>query len=148
MEFKIKLFNELTNDELYEINKSRFEVFVEEQKITEQEFDDIDKVCYHLFAVDQGRVIAYCRIIPEGITYIQPSIGRVLVLKSYRKKMLAEKMMKIAIEFITEKLKGNSIVISAQEYILPLYEKLGFKKISETYMEVSIPHVKMRRDSN
>lgn len=148
MEFKIKLFNELTNDELYEINKSRFEVFVEEQKITEQEFDDIDKVCYHLFAMDQGRVIAYCRIIPEGIAYIQPSIGRVLVLKNYRKKMLAEKMMKIAIEFITEKLKGNSIVISAQEYILPLYKKLGFKKISETYMEVSIPHIKMRRDSN
>lgn len=148
MEFKIKLFNELTNEELYEINKSRFEVFVEEQKITEQEFDDIDKVCYHLFTMDQGRVIAYCRIIPEGITYIQPSIGRVLVLKNYRKKMLAEQMMKMAIEFITEKLKGNSIVISAQQYIVPLYEKLGFKKISEPYMEVSIPHIKMRRDNN
>lgn len=148
MEFKIKLFNELTNEELYEINKSRFEVFVEEQKITEQEFDDIDKVCYHLFAMDQGRVIAYCRIIPGGITYEQPSIGRVLVLRNYRKKMLAEKMMKMAIEFITENLKGNSIVISAQQYIVPLYEKLGFKKFSEPYMEVSIPHIKMKRDSN
>lgn len=148
MEFKIKLFNELTNEELYEINKSRFEVFVEEQKITEQEFDDIDKVCYHLFATAHGRVVAYCRIIPEGITYIQPSIGRVLVLKDYRKKALAEKMMKIALEFITENLKGSSIIISAQQYIVPLYEKLGFKKISDIYMEVSIPHVKMKRDNN
>ena len=148
MEFKIKLFSDLNNEELYEINKSRFEVFVEEQKITEQDFDNIDKVCYHLFAMDQDRVIAYCRIIPEGITYKQPSIGRVLVLKEYRKKALAEKMMKIAIEFITENLKGKSIVLSAQQYIVPLYEKLGFKKISEPYMEVSIPHIKMKRDNN
>lgn len=148
MEFKTKSFNELTIDELYEINKSRFEVFVEEQKITEQDFDNIDKVCYHLFAMEQGRVVAYCRIIPEGITYIQPSIGRVLVLKEYRKRALAEKMMKIAIEFIRESLKGESIVLSAQQYIVPLYEKLGFKKISEPYMEVSIPHVKMEKSTN
>lgn len=146
MEFKIKSFNELTVEELYEINKSRFEVFVEEQKITEQEFDDVDKVCYHLFAIDQRRVVAYCRVIPEGIAYIQPSIGRVLVLRKYRKNALAEKMMKIAIEFIKENLMGKSIVLSAQQYIIPLYEKLGFKKISELYMEVEIPHVKMEKN--
>ena len=57
-------------------------------------------------------------------------------------------MMKIAIEFITEHLKGKSIVLSAQQYIVPLYEKLGFEKISEPYMEVSIPHIKMKRDNN
>ena len=33
MNFAIKTFNELTIDELYEIVKSRFEVFVCEQKI-------------------------------------------------------------------------------------------------------------------
>ena len=35
MNFAIKTFNELTIDELYEIVKSRFEVFVCEQKIVE-----------------------------------------------------------------------------------------------------------------
>ncbi len=41
MEFLIKHFNELKVDELYEIVKSRFEVFTMEQKIIEeQDFDD------------------------------------------------------------------------------------------------------------
>ena len=42
--FKIKHFNELTSNELYEICKSRYEVFACEQKIVnENDFDDIDK---------------------------------------------------------------------------------------------------------
>ena len=35
MDFEIKSFNDLTVDEMYEIAKSRFEVFVCEQEITE-----------------------------------------------------------------------------------------------------------------
>ena len=43
MKFEIKKFNELTVDDMYEIAKSRFEVFVCEQEITEeQDFDDKD----------------------------------------------------------------------------------------------------------
>lgn len=50
MEFLIKHFNDLNTNELYEIVKSRFEVFVMEQKIVdEQDFDDKDKLCYHGF---------------------------------------------------------------------------------------------------
>ena len=49
MKFEIKKFNELTVDEMYEIAKSRFEVFVCEQEITEeQDFDDKDKLCHHV----------------------------------------------------------------------------------------------------
>ena len=45
--FEIKKFNDLTVNEMYEIAKSRFEVFVCEQKIVEeQDFDDKDKVCH------------------------------------------------------------------------------------------------------
>ena len=48
--FKIKHFNELSINELYEIAKCRYEVFACEQKIfSENDFDDIDKNCYHLF---------------------------------------------------------------------------------------------------
>ena len=45
MEFLIKHFNDLNTNELYEIVKSRFEVFVMEQKIVdEHDFDDKDKL--------------------------------------------------------------------------------------------------------
>ena len=58
MNFAIKTFNELTIDELYEIVKSRFEVFVCEQKIVEdQEFDDKDKVSYHIMLKENDKVV-------------------------------------------------------------------------------------------
>ena len=81
MNFEIKKFNELTVDEMYEIAKSRFEVFVCEQEITEeQDFDDKDKLSHHVMLKENGRIVAYSRIVPKGIGYENISIGRVLVL--------------------------------------------------------------------
>ena len=55
MNFEIKSFDELTVDEMYEIAKSRFEVFVCEQKIIEeQDFDNRDKSSYHIMLKEKG----------------------------------------------------------------------------------------------
>ncbi|WP_160670140.1 GNAT family N-acetyltransferase [Clostridium sp. C8-1-8] len=144
MEWILKHYNQLTIDELYEILKSRMEVFIGEQRVTEQDLDDRDKDCYHLFAVDNGRVVAYCRIIKAGVAYKDPSIGRVLVIKSHRRLGLASKMMVKAMKFIRDELKEESITLSAQQYVVDLYESLGFKRKSDVYMEAGIPHIKMR----
>ena len=91
MKFEIKKFNELTVDEMYEIAKSRFEVFVCEQEITEeQDFDDKDKVCHHVMLKENERIVAYSRIVPKGSGYEHISIGRVLVLISHRRKGIAQ----------------------------------------------------------
>lgn len=145
MEFKICKFNELTAMEMYEIARSRFEVFAMEQKIiTEPELDGIDQECYQVFYMDKGRVIAYCRIVPAGISYDNISLGRVLVLNDYRRKGLAQIMIKAALEFIKEELKENTVVLSGQVYAKKLYESVGFKTISDIYDEANIPHVKMK----
>ena len=145
MYFEIKMFNELTIDEMYEIAKSRFEVFVCEQEITEeQDFDDKDKVSYHVMLKDEGRIIAYSRIVPKTVAYENISIGRVLVLKGYRRKGIAQKMMKSALEFIKNNLNENVVVLSAQEYAKEMYLSVGFKVVSDIYDEVNIPHVKMK----
>ncbi|GFZ33539.1 acetyltransferase [Clostridium zeae] len=144
MEWIIKHFSDLNIEELYEIIKSRNEVFIGEQEVKEQDLDDRDKDCYHLFAMDNGRVVAYCRILKGGVAYKDPSIGRVLVIRSHRKMGLANKMMVKAIEFIKNELDEDNITLSAQEYVVNLYESLGFKRKSEVYMEAGIPHIKMR----
>ena len=145
MYFEIKMFNELTIDEMYEIAKSRFEVFVCEQEITdEQDFDDKDKVSYHVMLKDEGSIIAYSRIVPKKVAYENISIGRVLVLKGYRRKGIAQKMMKSALEFIKNNLNENVVVLSAQEYAKEMYLSVGFKVVSDIYDEVNIPHVKMK----
>ncbi|WP_195955878.1 GNAT family N-acetyltransferase [Clostridium saudiense] len=143
--FEIKKFNDLTVNEMYEIAKSRFEVFVCEQKIVEeQDFDDKDKLCHHIMLKENERVVAYCRIVPKGIGYDYISVGRVLVLSSHRRKGIAQEMMKVALEFIKNNLDEKTVVLSAQLYAKGLYESVGFKVISDVYDEVNIPHVKMK----
>ena len=143
--FEIKKFNDLTVNEMYEIAKSRFEVFVCEQKIVEeQDFDDKDKVCHHIMLKENERVVAYCRIVPKGIGYDYISVGRVLVLSSHRRKGIAQEMMKVALEFIKNNLDEKTVVLSAQLYAKGVYESVGFKVISDVYDEVNIPHVKMK----
>lgn len=143
--FEIKKFNDLTVYEMYEIAKSRFEVFVCEQKIVEeQDFDDKDKVCHHIMLKENERVVAYCRIVPKGVGYDYISVGRVLVLSSHRRKGIAQEMMKVALEFIKNNLDEKTVVLSAQLYAKGLYESVGFKVISDVYDEVNIPHVKMK----
>ena len=145
MNFAIKTFNELTIDELYEIVKARFEVFVCEKKIVEdQEFDDKDKVSYHIMLKENDKVVAYCRIVPKEIGYDYTSIGRVLVLSSYRRKGIAQEMIKVALDFIKNNLNENIVVLSGQLYAKGLYESVGFNVISDVYDEVNIPHVKMK----
>ena len=143
--FEIKKFNDLTVNEMYEIAKSRFEIFVCEQKIVEeQDFDDKDKVCHHIMLKENERVVAYCRIVPKGVGYDYISVGRVLVLSSHRRKGIAQEMMKVALEFIKNNLDEKTVVLSAQLYAKGLYESVGFNVISDVYDEVNIPHVKMK----
>ena len=143
--FEIKKFNDLTVNEMYEIAKSRFEDFVCEQKIVEeQDFDDKDKVCHHIMLKENERVVAYCRIVPKGVGYDYISVGRVLVLSSHRRKGIAQEMMKVSLEFIKNNLDEKTVLLSAQLYAKGLYESVGFKVISDVYDEVNIPHVKMK----
>lgn len=145
MKFEIKSFNELSVDEMYEIAKSRFEVFVYEQKITqEQDFDDKDKKCNHVMLKENGRVVAYSRIVPKNMGYDNISIGRVLVLKSHRRRGIAQEMMKACLKYIKENFDETTVVLSAQLYVKKMYEGVGFKIISDIYDEVNIPHVKMK----
>lgn len=143
-EFRLKYFDELNINELYDIVKVRYEVFVCDQKITsENDFDDKDKECYHLTVYYKDTLVGYCRILKAGMSYKEPSIGRVLVLKDYRRNNIAQEMMKRAVDFIINELGEDKITLSAQLYVKGLYESIGFKVISDIYEEAEIPHIKM-----
>lgn len=144
LKFKIKGFYELTHDDIYEMVKARYEVFVCEQKITcENDFDDKDKLCTHVLACYENKLVGYCRILPVGLAYEKPSIGRVLVLKEFRKNYIAQDMMKKCTAFIKENWNEKEIILSSQVYAKRLYEAVGFKHISDVYNEAGIEHIKM-----
>lgn len=147
--WKIKNFNELTLKQLYEITRCRCEVFIQEQKIIcEEELDGVDDKCIHVFLEEDERVVAYCRIVPQGISYENVSIGRVLVLKEFRRKGIAQEMLKVTVEYIKSNFQENKIVLSSQLYAKALYESVGFIVTSDVYEEAGIPHVKMYKMFN
>jgi ElaA protein len=146
MEWELKRFDELTVDELYGILKLRSEVFVVEQNCIYQDLDGKDNLSYHLFLKNNGEIIAVLRIIPEGISYEEMSIGRVVVKKTHRGKGISKSMMNKAIKFITDDLNKNRIRLSGQAYLTDFYEGLGFKKVSDIYLEDGIDHFEFLYD--
>ena len=130
----------MTRDELYEIIKLRIEVFVVEQDCPYQDLDDKDKNAYHLFVEDNGLVVAVLRILPEGVSFEDMAIGRLIVKKSYRGRGISKKMMNKAISFIINDLNKSKIRLSGQAYLLEFYESLGFKRVSDVYLEDGIDH--------
>ncbi|SUY48416.1 acetyltransferase [Clostridium putrefaciens] len=143
MQVFIKEFNELSLDELYDILSLRNEVFIVEQNCAYEDCDGKDKFCYHVYYKEGKEIIAYARILKKGLSYEEVSIGRVIIKKPYRRKRLAFELMKNAIEFIQVSLKEDSIRLSSQVYAKGLYESLGFKEVSDEYLEDNIPHIEM-----
>ncbi|MCY6485508.1 GNAT family N-acetyltransferase [Clostridium aestuarii] len=143
MNWELKKFEELKVKELYEILKIRNEVFVVEQQCAYQDCDGKDEKSYHLYLQDNGKIIAYLRILKKGVSYDEISIGRVLVHKNYRGKGISREMMLKAINFIDLNLNEKEIKIQAQSYLVNFYGSLGFKETSNEYLEDNIPHIDM-----
>lgn len=148
MNFDLKSFNELTTAELYALLKLRNVVFVVEQKCAYQDLDDLDQQSLHVLIKKEEQLLAYCRILPPGLVYKEPAIGRVVVDAGNRKKELGKQLMKYSIIKTLELFENQTIVISAQKYLLKFYEDLGFKSTGEEYLEDDIPHVKMKYHSH
>lgn len=140
MDWFLKEFDELSLDELYEILKLRAEVFVVEQDCVYNDLDDKDQMAMHLFLKDGGEIIAVSRILPENVAFEDMAIGRVIVKKEYRGHGIAKKIMQKAIDYIIKDLKNDKIRLSGQAYLVRFYEDLGFKKVSDVYLEDGIDH--------
>ena len=141
MELKIKHFSELTLNELYEIMRSRQEVFVVEQDCVYLDADGKDKNAYHVFIEEDGKVTAALRVLDRGVSYKDVSIGRVITTK--RGTGLGEKIILAGIEVAKEKYRADIIRISAQVQASGFYKKYGFKQVSEIYLEDGIDHYEM-----
>jgi ElaA protein len=140
-----KKFEDLNSAELYEILRLRTEVFVVEQNCVYQECDGKDKKSKHLWLEIEGKIATYCRIVPPGISYSEPSIGRVVTHPKFRNLKLGNQLMKYAIQISENHFETKTIRISAQSYLKNFYENLGFQQVSEEYLEDKIPHIEMLR---
>ncbi|TWT04157.1 GNAT family N-acetyltransferase [Planococcus sp. CPCC 101016] len=148
MDWKTYHFEELTARKLYEVLKLRVDVFVVEQNCPYPELDNLDQQSVHLLCSENDEVLAYARLVPAGIKYNLPSIGRVIVHESARGRGLAKKLLEQSIEYILEEWQAPAIQLQGQVYLQGFYESFGFQTISDSYDEDGIPHVDMKFTRN
>lgn len=138
MDMQLKKTNELSTRELIQIYIERVKVFVVEQNCVYQKADEADFDARHVIVKDGDQIVAYARIL-DNEQAIQ--IGRVVVVKEYRGRGLSTQMMTFILKSIDH---SKPTRLSAQTYIKHMYESVGFKTISDEYLEDDIPHVDMQ----
>ena len=142
----LKKFDELTPYELYQILRLRDEVFVVEQNCVYQDADNNDQICYHLSGTENNKLVAYTRLSPPNTIYTEASIGRVVTSPVFRRKGAGKMLMEHSIKSVYDLFGYVPIKIGAQLYLKKFYNDLGFKQISDVYLEDGIEHIHMIRE--
>jgi len=118
-------------------------VFVKEQNVPqERELDDNDKISYHAVLFENEIPVACGRLYYTDKT---AHIGRVAVLKQYRRKGYATAVCKSLINLAISYKKVDIITLDAQTYVVGLYKKLGFKVVGKEFLDENMPHFKMKK---
>jgi ElaA protein len=146
MNFVCLPFTKLSTTQLYEILYLRSEVFVLEQTCIYQDLDrkDMQSSVQHLMMLENEQLLGYARLLPPGISYDTPSMGRIVISPKARDKGLGRALIQAAIDRTCSLWPKGEITIGAQSHLSHLYQSFGFKEISEHYLEDGISHVDMQ----
>jgi predicted GNAT family N-acyltransferase len=137
----VKITRVTTTTELREAFAIRIRVFVKEQKVpAEIELDRDDERAVHFLAVlASGKAIGTARVV---VKRGRAKIGRMAVLKRYRRMGVGKKLLQRAIA-AANRLHAPQIYLHAQVAVIGFYERLGFQAVGKTFDEAGIAHRKM-----
>lgn len=122
-----------------EAYRIRIAVFVEEQGFV-NEIDGMDDEAWHVVMYSDGVPAATARAFLDDKGLCK--IGRVAVLPAYRGRHLGEQLM-LYFEEELKKRGARQFKVSAQVRASGFYEKLGYERHGEEYLDEYCPHVDM-----
>jgi ElaA protein len=118
----------------------RMRVFVNEQNVpAEIEMDADDQRAIHLLATLSGKAVGTARVV---VRRGNAKIGRMAVLKRYRKKGIGRKLLQRAVKTAI-KSGARRVYLNAQVPVISFYEALHFLAVGPVFDEAGIPHRKM-----
>ena len=132
-----------TQSDFFQIVRIRAEVFIREQNVdSEIEMDIKDDTAIHCLATLNNKPAGCLRILmnDDGVT-----IGRVAVLKPYRRMKIGKAMMEF-VETLPEVKEKGKIAVHAQLTARDFYLNCGFHEVSDIYEEANILHVSMEKE--
>ena len=129
-----------SQQELVQAFTIRIRVFVQEQRVpAEIELDSDDQRAIHFLATVSGKALGTARIVMK---HDNAKIGRMAVLKSYRRKGVGAALLKRAI-LTARSLHARRIYLHAQVAVLGFYQRMGFRAVGRVFDEAGILHRKM-----
>ncbi len=133
-------FAELTGAEVYALLRLRVDVFVVEQECPYPELDgrDLEPVTEHLWFAVEGEPVATLRVLEDGGSR---AIGRVATAAAWRGHGLAARL----VEQVVADHGSAPLTLGAQAHLEAWYERFGFRRSGDGYVEDGIPHVPMHR---
>ena len=139
-------FAQLAPQHVHDLYRLRAAVFIVEQDCVFQDVDGVDPRCWHLLGYSGDELVAYSRLLPAGIKFAEPSIGRVITSPSVRRTGMGRVLMAEAMKRAAALWPGQPIRIGAQAHLERFYNEFGFRKSSEPYDEDGILHIEMHRE--
>ena len=93
--------------------------------------------------MENGALVAYTRLVPPGISYAEPAIGRVVTSARVRSRGVGRELMEYSIYQCHALFGHRPVRIGAQVYLQKFYTSLGFRPEGEIYLEDGIQHIEM-----
>jgi ElaA protein len=109
--------------------------------------DGKDEHCHHIMGWNGDKLIATSRIVPPGIAYEFPSIGRIVTSPAARGQNAGKALVNKSISALNKLYGDSTIRIGAQLYLKKFYESFGFEQSGDVYDEDGIDHIQMTRNS-
>ena len=145
--FITKSFEQLLSSELYEILRLRAAVFVVEQDCVYQDIDNKDQKALHIIGSKNNKIVAYARILDQGVYFEEAAIGRVIIAQTERQFGYGHELVDTSIAGIYKNFGTKTIKISAQKHLEKFYQQHGFITIGQEYIEDGIPHIAMVKEN-
>lgn len=114
-------------------------VFVEEQQVpAELEWDNADPIAVHILGQDGQRPVACARLTSDG------RLGRIAVLKEYRRQGWGSRLLNAAEHFLQQKEKKR-IFLHSQANSYYFYFQHGYRPVHDMFWDANIPHIRMEK---
>lgn len=131
----------ITKDDALIMAKIRTDVFLIEQQVPpEDEFDGSDIGKQHLLIYKANTPIGTIRYeIDDHIVHF----SRIALVKDYRGHGYGKTALHALMDLLAARLDPITFTLNAQTQALGFYEKLGYKKEGDEFLDANIPHFKM-----
>ena len=130
--------------DLVQVFSIRIRVFVREQRVpAEIELDQDDQQAIHFLAIKAGKAVGTARVV---MSRDGAKIGRMAVLKSYRRRGIGAALLKRAI-LLSKRSRVRRIYLHAQVAVIGFYRRMGFRAVGGVFDEAGIAHQKMLFES-